>query len=189
MDSAGIYEPTTPVLDIESCASQIQGCAEELLSGKIGPFPRFLKRIMAMNDSWQKKKHSNMELRLSFTRADSEPRYPIFEFFNPFTVINLQYASPNFCLSSTITHCFLPATISKNVPATQTMGYGRRRTKIWRLICKFTTEKGLIGPFFRYSLVLLGLCSVAAPLSDLSTWTFAIDSIPLNIYLIYLSYK
>lgn len=43
--------------------------------------------------------------------------------------------------------------------------------------------------FFRHAVALVGLCSVAAPLSDLTTWTFAIDSLPFNAYMVYLSYK
>lgn len=41
----------------------------------------------------------------------------------------------------------------------------------------------------RHSVGLLLLCSVAAPLSDLTTWTFAVDSMPLNVYMLYLSYR
>lgn len=40
----------------------------------------------------------------------------------------------------------------------------------------------------RYSVLLLGLCSVA-PLIDLTTWTFAFDSFPLNCYLIYCAWQ
>lgn len=39
----------------------------------------------------------------------------------------------------------------------------------------------------RYSVGMIGLCS-AAPLVDLTTWTFAVDSLPLNIYLAYLAW-
>nr|CAG4645663.1 EOG090X09NT [Lynceus sp. MCZ IZ 141354] len=48
-------------------------------------------------------------------------------------------------------------------------------------LCRKTT--------LRYSYALLGLCSVAAPLTDLTTWTFALDSLPLNLYLIHLSHQ
>ncbi|CAG0900039.1 unnamed protein product [Cyprideis torosa] len=37
----------------------------------------------------------------------------------------------------------------------------------------------------RYSFALLAMCS-CAPLVDLTTWHFAVDSLPLNVYLIYL---
>ena len=40
----------------------------------------------------------------------------------------------------------------------------------------------------RYCLVTTGLC-VAAPLIDLTTWTFAADSLPLNLYLSYLAWN
>lgn len=40
----------------------------------------------------------------------------------------------------------------------------------------------------RYSVGMLGLCSIA-PLVGLTTWTFAVDSLPLNIYLTYLAWN
>jgi protoheme IX farnesyltransferase len=40
----------------------------------------------------------------------------------------------------------------------------------------------------RYSIGMIGLCS-AAPLVDLTTWTFAVDSLPLNIWLTYLAWN
>ncbi len=43
--------------------------------------------------------------------------------------------------------------------------------------------------YFRHAVALVGLCSVAAPLSDLTTWTFAVDSLPFNAYMVYLSFK
>jgi len=48
-------------------------------------------------------------------------------------------------------------------------------------LCRRTT--------LRHAVALVGLCSVAAPLSDLTTWTFAVDSLPFNAYMVYLSYK
>ena len=41
---------------------------------------------------------------------------------------------------------------------------------------------------FRYCLGMTALCSVA-PLIDVTTWTFAIDSLPLNLYLSYLGWR
>ena len=40
----------------------------------------------------------------------------------------------------------------------------------------------------RYSGAILGL-SLMAPLADLTTWTFAADSLPINAYLLYLSWR
>lgn len=40
----------------------------------------------------------------------------------------------------------------------------------------------------RYSIALLGLCTLA-PVLDVTTWTFAIDSLPANLYLVYLAWK
>lgn len=36
----------------------------------------------------------------------------------------------------------------------------------------------------RHALSLVGLCSIAAPLTDLTTMTFAVDSLPLNAALV-----
>ncbi|KAF4519748.1 hypothetical protein B566_EDAN010341 [Ephemera danica] len=40
----------------------------------------------------------------------------------------------------------------------------------------------------RYSVAIMGL-SCAAPLLDVTTWTFAIDSLPVNAYLVYLAWR
>ncbi|CAD5226467.1 unnamed protein product [Bursaphelenchus xylophilus] len=48
-------------------------------------------------------------------------------------------------------------------------------------LCRKTTMRHAVG--------LLGLCSVAAPCFDLTPVNFALESIPLNAILIYLSYK
>lgn len=47
-------------------------------------------------------------------------------------------------------------------------------------LCRRTT--------LQYSLVIVML-STLAPVIDLTTWTFAVDSLPLNAYLVYLSWK
>ena len=41
---------------------------------------------------------------------------------------------------------------------------------------------------FRYCLGMVGLCTLA-PVLDVTTWTFAADSLPLNLYLSYLGYR
>ncbi|CAI2346933.1 unnamed protein product [Caenorhabditis sp. 36 PRJEB53466] len=58
----------------------------------------------------------------------------------------------------------------------------------YRVMC-VTNERLCRVTSIRHSLALLGMCSVAAPLTDLTTLTFAIDSLPVNAYLVYLSYK
>ncbi|XP_046403085.1 protoheme IX farnesyltransferase, mitochondrial [Ischnura elegans] len=40
----------------------------------------------------------------------------------------------------------------------------------------------------RYSIGMIGIC-LAAPMLDVTTWTFAFDSMPLNLYLTYLSWN
>ncbi len=40
----------------------------------------------------------------------------------------------------------------------------------------------------RYCIVMLGLCT-AAPMLDVTTWAFAIDSLPLNLILVYLGWR
>ncbi|KAL5018536.1 hypothetical protein ScPMuIL_004258 [Solemya velum] len=41
---------------------------------------------------------------------------------------------------------------------------------------------------FRYCIGLIGLCTLA-PVLDVTTWTFAIDSLPLNLYFSYLGWR
>jgi protoheme IX farnesyltransferase len=40
----------------------------------------------------------------------------------------------------------------------------------------------------RYSIALTAVC-LSAPYFDLTTWTFAADSLPLNAYLVYLAWR
>ena len=47
-------------------------------------------------------------------------------------------------------------------------------------LCRRTT--------FRYCVVMTGLCTLA-PIMDVTTWTFAIDSLPLNLYLGWLGWR
>jgi len=58
----------------------------------------------------------------------------------------------------------------------------------YRVMC-VTDEDLCRRTTIRYSLMLLGLCSIAAPLSNLTTSVFAVNSIPLNAAMIYLAYK
>jgi protoheme IX farnesyltransferase len=41
----------------------------------------------------------------------------------------------------------------------------------------------------RYSVACIGICSLAAPLLEVTTWAFALDTLPLNGYLTYLAWK
>ena len=40
----------------------------------------------------------------------------------------------------------------------------------------------------RHSLALIAVCT-AAPLLDVTTWAFALDSLPLNLWMVFLAYK
>ena len=53
------------------------------------------------------------------------------------------------------------------------------------------TDPGLcLRTQFRHSLYLTAYClALAAPGIDMTSWIFALDSLPFNIYMIYLSYK
>ena len=52
-----------------------------------------------------------------------------------------------------------------------------------------TTDPGLCRRVaLRHCFGLIGLCTLA-PIFDLTTWTFAVDSLPLNLWLTYLGYK
>ncbi|TKR93536.1 hypothetical protein L596_007969 [Steinernema carpocapsae] len=58
----------------------------------------------------------------------------------------------------------------------------------YRVMC-VTNEDLCRRTTLRHSIALLGLCSIAAPLCDLTTSTFAWDSLPLNAVMLYLSFK
>ncbi|CEF67752.1 Protoheme IX farnesyltransferase, mitochondrial [Strongyloides ratti] len=58
----------------------------------------------------------------------------------------------------------------------------------YRVMC-VTDEKLCRKTTLRHSLALLGICSIAAPLSGLTSYTFAIDSLPLNLAMCYFGYK
>ncbi|CAJ0957551.1 unnamed protein product, partial [Mesorhabditis belari] len=58
----------------------------------------------------------------------------------------------------------------------------------YRVMC-VTNERLCRVTSLRHSLALVGLCSIAAPLTGLTTVSFAIDSLPINALLVYLSYK
>uniref|UniRef100_A0A0N5BPD1 Protoheme IX farnesyltransferase, mitochondrial n=1 Tax=Strongyloides papillosus TaxID=174720 RepID=A0A0N5BPD1_STREA len=58
----------------------------------------------------------------------------------------------------------------------------------YRVMC-VTDEKLCRKSTLRHSLALLGICSIAAPLSGLTSYTFALDSLPLNLAMCYFSYK
>uniref|UniRef100_A0A0K0DXJ2 Protoheme IX farnesyltransferase, mitochondrial n=1 Tax=Strongyloides stercoralis TaxID=6248 RepID=A0A0K0DXJ2_STRER len=58
----------------------------------------------------------------------------------------------------------------------------------YRVMC-VTDEKLCRKTTLRHSLALLGICSIAAPLSGLTSYTFALDSIPLNLAMCYFGYK
>ncbi|EYC05272.1 hypothetical protein Y032_0083g1673 [Ancylostoma ceylanicum] len=58
----------------------------------------------------------------------------------------------------------------------------------YRVMC-VTNERLCRVTSIRHSLALVGLCSIAAPLTNLTTITFALDSLPVNAYMCWLAYK
>ncbi|XGW11752.1 hypothetical protein V3C99_012881, partial [Haemonchus contortus] len=58
----------------------------------------------------------------------------------------------------------------------------------YRVMC-VTDERLCRVTSIRHSLALVGLCSIAAPLTNLTTISFALDSLPVNAYLCWLAYK
>ena len=40
-----------------------------------------------------------------------------------------------------------------------------------------------------HTLALTGMCSYLAPMLELTTWNFAIDSLPFNLYFVYLAFQ
>uniref|UniRef100_A0A0K0DMR5 Heme O synthase n=1 Tax=Angiostrongylus cantonensis TaxID=6313 RepID=A0A0K0DMR5_ANGCA len=58
----------------------------------------------------------------------------------------------------------------------------------YRVMC-VTNERLCRVTSLRHSLALVGLCSFAAPFTNLTTITFAFDSLPINFYMCWLAYK
>ncbi|CAF3783286.1 unnamed protein product [Rotaria magnacalcarata] len=58
----------------------------------------------------------------------------------------------------------------------------------YKMMC-VSHEQLCLRTSLRYSIMILLSCSFVAPLIDMTTWSFAIDTLPVNLYLIYLSYK
>uniref|UniRef100_A0A915EKJ6 Heme O synthase n=1 Tax=Ditylenchus dipsaci TaxID=166011 RepID=A0A915EKJ6_9BILA len=58
----------------------------------------------------------------------------------------------------------------------------------YRVMC-VTNEELCRRTTLRHSVAVLALCSVVAPVTNLTTYVFALDSLPLNLVMVYLSYK
>lgn len=58
----------------------------------------------------------------------------------------------------------------------------------YKMMC-VSHERLCLVTSLRYSVMILLSCSLIAPAIDMTTWLFALDSLPVNGYLIYLSYK
>ncbi|KHN88748.1 Protoheme IX farnesyltransferase, mitochondrial [Toxocara canis] len=58
----------------------------------------------------------------------------------------------------------------------------------YRIMC-VTNEALCRRTTLRHSLALCGICSIAAPYSNLTTWSFAFDSLPVNAFLVYFAMK
>ncbi|CAF0754816.1 unnamed protein product [Rotaria sordida] len=58
----------------------------------------------------------------------------------------------------------------------------------YKMMC-VSHERLCLITSLRYSIMILLSCSFVAPLIDMTTWLFAFDTLPINFYLIYLSYK
>ncbi|VDD85785.1 unnamed protein product [Enterobius vermicularis] len=58
----------------------------------------------------------------------------------------------------------------------------------YRVMCVLD-ERLCKASSLRNTIALIPLCSLAAPLSGLTSWTFALDSLPLNLYFAYLALR
>jgi protoheme IX farnesyltransferase len=58
----------------------------------------------------------------------------------------------------------------------------------YKMMC-VSHERLCLTTSLRYSIMIFLSCSFIAPAIDMTTWLFAIDTLPINFYLIYLSYK
>lgn len=58
-----------------------------------------------------------------------------------------------------------------------------------RTTLRFFFEKNFSNLNFRHSIYLVLLCQLAAPLTELTTWTFSIISAPLNLGMLILAWQ
>ena len=58
----------------------------------------------------------------------------------------------------------------------------------YKMMC-VSHERLCLVTSLRYSMMIMLTCSVVAPAIDMTTWYFAVDSLPVNAYLMYLSYQ
>lgn len=58
----------------------------------------------------------------------------------------------------------------------------------YKMMC-VSHERLCLVTSLRYSMMIFLACSFVAPAIDMTTWWFAFDTLPVNFYLIYLSYK
>jgi len=58
----------------------------------------------------------------------------------------------------------------------------------YKMMC-VSHERLCLITSLRYSIMILLTCSFIAPAIDMTTWLFAFDTLPVNFYLVYLSYK
>ena len=63
--------------------------------------------------------------------------------------------------------------------------YGRAG---YKMMC-VTHERLCVVTSLRYSVMILLASSIVAPAIDMTTWLFAVDSLPVNAYFVYLSYQ
>lgn len=58
----------------------------------------------------------------------------------------------------------------------------------YKMMC-VSHERLCLVTSLRYSMMIFLACSFVAPAIDMTTWWFALDTLPVNFYLIYLSYQ
>lgn len=58
----------------------------------------------------------------------------------------------------------------------------------YKMMC-VSHERLCLVTSLRYSILILLSCSFIAPSIEMTTWLFALDTLPVNFYLIYLSYQ
>ncbi|VDN18765.1 unnamed protein product [Gongylonema pulchrum] len=71
--------------------------------------------------------------------------------------------------------------LSWNIRGDYTRAGYRVMCAVNQRLCRLTS--------LRYSLALLLLCSLGAPMTGLTAWSFALESLPFNALLLHLSYK
>ena len=74
-------------------------------------------------------------------------------------------------------------------PPSPVLENGLNQTRVFFRMMSVTDPDLCKRVALRYSIACIAICSLAAPLLEVTSWAFALDTLPLNGYLTYLAWK